>query len=67
MLLSKEELEGVFSMRRVLAGGNPAEATEQFISMLDKTATNEEFLQKLKGWLSIYEKEGYSTGRSFNK
>ncbi|MEL7609937.1 MAG: transcription termination factor Rho [Bacillota bacterium] len=65
LLLTKEELEGVFSMRRVLAGGNPGDVTEQFISMLDKTASNEEFLQKLKGWLSIYEKDGYSTGRSF--
>ena len=65
LLLSKDELEGVFAMRRVLSGGNPTEVTEQFISMLDKTATNEEFLQKLKGWLNIYEKDGYSTGRSF--
>ena len=65
LLLTKEELEGVFSMRKVLSGGNPSEVTEQFISMLDKTASNEEFLQKLKGWLSIYEKDGYSTGRSF--
>lgn len=61
LLLTKEELEGVFSMRRVLSGGNPGEVTEQFIGMLDKTATNEEFLTRLKGWLSIYEKDGYSS------
>ena len=67
LLLTKEELEGVFSMRKVLAGGNPGDVTEQFISMLDKTASNEEFLQKLKGWLNIYEKDGYSTGRSFKQ
>ena len=67
LLLTKEELEGVFSMRKVLSGGNTAEVTEQFIGMLDKTETNEEFLQRLKGWLSIYEKEGYSTGKSFTK
>ncbi|MDO4573051.1 MAG: hypothetical protein Q4C13_06750, partial [Clostridia bacterium] len=61
LLLSNAELEGVRTIRRVLSGGNPAEVTEQFISMLDKTATNEEFLQKLKDWVSIYEKEGYTT------
>ena len=61
LLLSPEELEGVRTIRRVLAGGNPAEVTEQFISMLEKTTTNEEFLQRLKDWVSIYEKEGYTT------
>jgi hypothetical protein len=39
--------------------------TEQFINMLEKTSTNEEFLNRLTGWLGIYEKEGYSTGKSF--
>ena len=61
LLLSAEELEGVRKIRRVLSGGNPAEVTEQFISMLEKTASNEEFLQKLNDWVSIYEKEGYTT------
>ncbi len=61
LLLSKEELEGVFAMRRVLSGGDPGEVTEQFIGMLDKAATNEEFLARLQSWLSIYEKDGYST------
>ena len=60
LLLTPEELDGVRMIRRVLAGGNPAEVTEQFISMLEKTTTNEEFLQKLKDWVSIYEKEGYT-------
>lgn len=61
LLLSKEELEGVFAMRRVLSGGDPGEVTEQFIGMLDKAATNDEFLARLQSWLSIYEKDGYST------
>ncbi|OQB23992.1 MAG: hypothetical protein BWY11_01436 [Firmicutes bacterium ADurb.Bin182] len=65
LLLTKEELEGVFAMRRVLSGGNPGEVTEQFISMLEKTSSNEEFLNRLTSWLNIYEKEGYSTGKSF--
>ncbi len=64
LLLTKEELDGVFTMRKVLSGGNPADVTEQFISMLDKTSSNEEFLNRLKEWISIYEKDGYtSSGR----
>ena len=61
LLLSQEELEGVRLIRRVLAGGNPAEVTEQLISMMDKAANNAEFLQRLKDWVSIYEKDGYVT------
>jgi len=61
LLLSAEELEAVRTIRRVLAGGNPADVTEHLIGMLEKTSTNEEFLQRLKDWISIYEKEGYTT------
>ena len=67
LLLSKAELEGVYNMRRVLSGGNPADVTEQFINMLEKTATNEDFLSRLKEWLSIYEREGYISGARFGK
>ena len=62
LLLTKEELEGVRLIRRVLSGGNPADITEQFISMLDKTRTNDEFLHKLKDWVRIYEREGFVNG-----
>jgi transcription termination factor Rho len=61
LLLSAEELEAVQTIRRVLSGGNPADVTEHLISMLEKTSTNEAFLQKLKDWISIYEKDGYTT------
>ena len=61
LLLSNEELEAVRTIRRVLAGGNTADVTEHLISMLDKTNNNEEFLQRLKDWVSIYEKDGYTT------
>ena len=67
LLLSKAELEGVYNMRRVLSGGNPADVTEQFIGMLEKTATNEEFLTRMKEWLSIYEREGYTSSARFGK
>ncbi|MBP3941901.1 MAG: transcription termination factor Rho [Christensenellaceae bacterium] len=66
LLLSKMELEGVFAIRRVLSSGNTTEVTEQLISMIVRTRTNEEFLRRLKEWLAIWEKEGYklqSSGR----
>ncbi len=63
LLLTKEEQEGVYMIRKLLSGGNPSDVTEQFISMMDKTVTNEEFLKRLKDWISIYEKEGYTSSR----
>ena len=59
LLLTKEELDGVYQVRRMLSRGNTQEAAEQLISLIDKTNTNEEFFQKLNGWLKAYEKEGF--------
>ncbi|MCL2696107.1 MAG: transcription termination factor Rho [Clostridiales bacterium] len=67
LLLSKAELEGVRMIRRVLAGGAPTEVTEQLITMIDKTATNEEFLIKLRDWVRIFEKEGYTSSGAQNR
>ena len=61
LLLSPEEFDAVRTIRRVLSGGNPADVTEHLISMLEKTNNNEEFLQRLKDWVGIYEKDGYTT------
>jgi len=61
LLLSPEELEAVRTIRKVLAGGNTADVTEHLISMLEKTNNNEEFLQRLKDWVGMYEKDGYTT------
>ena len=60
LLLSKEELEGVYMLRKFLAGGGTTEVTEQVVPMMAKTATNEEFLSKLKDWIKIYERQGYT-------
>ena len=60
LLLSKTELEGVYMLRKFLAGGGTTEVTEQVVPMMAKTATNEEFLTKLKDWIKIYEKSGYT-------
>lgn len=61
LLLSKQELDGVYMLRKVMAGGGSSEVTESVISMLDKTTNNEDFLTRLRDWIRIYEKQGYST------
>jgi transcription termination factor Rho len=63
LLLNQQEFEGIWAMRRVLSTGSTAEVTEQLISMLVRTDSNEEFLQRLREWLTIWEKEGYKLGR----
>ena len=59
LLLSKQELDGMWSIRKVLTNGSGADITEQFISMLKKAATNDEFLARVKEWLRIWEKDGF--------
>ena len=65
--MTQKEIEGVWSIRKVLMNGNTAEVTEQLISMLMKTTTNDEFLSRLREWLTIWEKEGYSFNNKYGK
>ena len=60
LLLSQKELEGIWSMRRVMSSGGTAEVTEQVISMLMRTNNNDEFLNNLKSLIGMWEKDGYS-------
>ncbi|MGI5850319.1 MAG: transcription termination factor Rho [Christensenellales bacterium] len=60
LLLSKKELDGIWTIRKVMANGNTADVTEQLIGMLVKTQTNNDFLEKLKNWISVWDKEGYN-------
>ncbi|MGI6175894.1 MAG: transcription termination factor Rho [Christensenellales bacterium] len=59
LLLSQRELEGVWALRKVLSTGNSVEATEQLIGMMIKTKTNDDFITRLREWLTIWEKQGY--------
>lgn len=63
LLLSERELEGAYQVRRMLSGNNVQENIEQLIGMMLKTNTNDEFIQRLKGWMNVYEKEGFSLGK----
>ncbi len=60
LLLSEQELDGVYTVRKVLSSTGVSEATEQLMSMMERTRTNEEFFQRLKEWMAIWEKEGYT-------
>ena len=60
LLLTESEQEGALQVRRLLSGSKSQEMSEQLISMMEKTSTNEDFFQRMKGWMSVYEKEGFS-------
>ena len=67
--LEKGEAAGhrLYIIRKMLGNGNPAEITEQLIAMLEKTENNKEFVAKIRAWNSAYEKDGFTTGKTFNK
>lgn len=67
LLLSPDEMDAVYIIRKMLGNGNPAEITEQLIAMLEKTENNKEFVAKIRAWNSAYEKAGFTTGKTFNK
>ncbi len=67
LLLSPDEMDAVYIIRKMLGNGNPAEITEQLIAMLEKTENNKEFVAKIRAWNSAYEKDGFTTGKTFNK
>ena len=60
LLLSPEELDGAMKIRRILSGGNPQETAEQLIGMMEKTNSNTDFFTRLKGWMAVFEKEGFT-------
>ena|GEM_PF-479140 len=51
LLLTQKELEGIWSIRKILSVGDTQEATEQLITMMLRTKTNMEFIDTLQGWL----------------
>jgi len=48
LLLTKEEQETVYNMRRALNSLKAEDAVEQILNMFSKTKTNEEFVQMAK-------------------
>jgi len=62
LLLTEDEMNGEYQVRKML-GGRQQEMYEQLIDLMTKTASNAEFFSKLKGWLAVYEKGGYTLGK----
>lgn len=60
LLLTNEELKGVYTFRKMIAGGASTDITEQFIHMLETTSNNEDFLARIPEWVKIYQNQGYS-------
>ena len=48
LLLSKEEQEAVYIMRRALNGMKADDAIENILNLFDRTKNNEEFVQMVK-------------------
>ena len=48
LLLSKEELETVFALRKTMSNMSVQEMTEQLIDQIIATKSNEEFLERMK-------------------
>ena len=61
LLLSRTELDGVRMLRKMLANGGSGDVTENLVNMMDKTSNNEDFLIRLKDWVRIFEKEGFTS------
>lgn len=53
LLFTREEMQGSYSLRKLIHSSTLAENTEHILSMLKKTASNKEFLTRLKDWLKI--------------
>ena len=47
LLLSKEELETVFALRKAMSNMSTQEMTEQLIDQIITTKSNEEFLERM--------------------
>ena len=60
MLLTQKELEGVFSIRKMISAMDSQEATEKLIDYIVKTKNNDEFIGIITSQVSRWEKEGFS-------
>ena len=53
MILSPERQEGIALLRSVLGATQSVQAVPQLMDMMDKAATNDELLLKLKDWVAL--------------
>ena len=60
LLLTQDELEGVWTMRKILSSGDTESSAENLLQMLMKTSSNAEFIEQLKLQQRLIDKEGYA-------
>ncbi len=60
LLLSEQELLGIFAVRKMLSAGDVQESAEKLISLMMGTDTNAEFIQMLTIQLKDLQKKGYN-------
>lgn len=65
LLLTDRELDGTYTLRKALSSGNTAEVTEQLLSMIVRTQSNSEFLDRTSEWFRSWEKDSYNSGKRF--
>ncbi len=59
LLLSQQELEAAYLMRKLLSAGDPQEAAESIITMMMRTSSNAELTTCLKDQIAKLKKDGY--------
>ena len=59
LLLTQKELEGAYLIRKLLSTGDNQEAAEGIITLMQKTATNEELVKQLNLQVMAMQKDGY--------
>ena len=57
LLYTPQEAAGALQIRRMLAGANNIDATEQLIMLMEKTKDNAEFIGRLKGWMDALSRQ----------
>ena len=67
LLLTREELDCALNIRKLLSSANTSDATDQLLSLMSKTANNEAFTARMRDWMSLYEKQGYTFGGQNNR
>ncbi len=60
MLLTEQELLGIFAVRKMLSVGDVQESTEKLISMMMGTDNNKDFIQMLTLQMKELQKKGYN-------
>ncbi len=60
ILLTPKELDGIYTIRKIMSAAPTQDVTENLIGMMMPTTSNDQFLTKLGEWIRIMEKDGFT-------